>query len=428
MPDPSYKNKPPRPQGRQDGPGSENFGATTREARKSKDVVSLGGVTSTNTNLTKLPSNLGRKNTKLKYPLHNSEFTPAKLKFTAYSINAYSVDPKGLADLLDVPLLGWGDNKARTIKEASKEAAATRATREENTRGLNDYGDGDAPENVSTTATVGGRQDGPGSVTEGNQVKDKNNEASQDALKGANIADSTTLDVKIAEGVPSIELYFPQNFGMTDDVDYSQVDLGPAGLAATATINKRGSLINAVSRGITDGMESIFNLATGALSGDAAQVAAARATQFIPKEGIRAAVTGATQTGINPGTRILFNKPIIRPFTFTFKLIATSIAEAEQIHKIVKTLRSEMYPETINLVGGVPAGYKFPNVFKIDFDMKGADIKIPAIQYCYLKSVQAVYNSTSMTFHPDGHPTEVDLTLLFQEYKALSKQDVEEGY
>ena len=58
MPDPSYKNKPPRPQGRQDGPGSENFGATTREARKSKDVVHLGGVTSTNTAFTKLPSNL----------------------------------------------------------------------------------------------------------------------------------------------------------------------------------------------------------------------------------------------------------------------------------------------------------------------------------------------------------------------------------
>lgn len=426
MADPSYKNKPPRPQGRQDGPGSENFGASTRELRKAKDVVHLGGVTSTNTTITKLPNNLGRKNTKLKYPLHNSEFTPAKMKFTAYTVNAYTVDPKGLADLLDVPLLGWGDNKARTIKEASKEADA--AT-EENTRGLNDYGDGDAPENetVSTTATVGGSTNtvDPGLAQ---AVKDKNNQASQDALKGANISDNTTIDVKLAEGVPSIELYFPQNFGMTDDVDYAQVDLGPAGLAATATLNKRGSLVGAVSKGITEGMESIFNLATGALSGDAAQVAAARATQFIPKEGIRAAVTGVTQTGINPGTRILFNKPIIRPFTFTFKLIATSIAEAEQIQKIVKTLRSEMYPETINLVGGVPAGYKFPNVFKIDFDMRGADIKIPAIQYCYLKSVQAVYNSTSMTFHADGHPTEVDLTLLFQEYKALSKQDVEEGY
>jgi len=426
MPDPSYKNKPPRPQGRQDGPGSENFGASTRELRKAKDVVHLGGVTSTNTTLTKLPSNLGRKNTKLKYPLHNSEFTPAKMKFTAYTVNAYTVDPKGLADLLDVPLLGWGDNKARTLKEASKEADA--AT-EENTKGLNDYGDGDAPENetVSTTATVGGSTN---SVDPGlaQAVKDKNNQASQDALKGANIPDSTNIDVSLAEGVPSIELYFPQNFGMTDDVDYAQVDLGPAGLAATATLNKRGSLVGAVSKGITEGMESIFNLATGALSGDAAQVAAARATQFIPKEGIRAAVTGVTQTGINPGTRILFNKPIIRPFTFTFKLIATSIAEAEQIQKIVKTLRSEMYPETINLIGGVPAGYKFPNVFKIDFDMRGADIKIPAIQYCYLKSVQAVYNSTSMTFHADGHPTEVDLTLLFQEYKALSKQDVEEGY
>ena len=411
MPEPSYRSKPPSraPTPIQSGGREGEFATTTLQERKASDEVSQGGLTATKDTQTKLGNNLGRRNTKLKYPLHNSEFTPAKMKFTAFTIDSYTVDPKGLADLLDVPLLGWGDNKAKTIKEASKEAEAIK---NENNPGLNSYGDGDAPENVNTTATVGGSTN---SVDPGlaQAVKDKNNESSQDALKGANIPDNTTIKAKIADGIPSIELYFPQNFGMTDDVDYAQVDLGPAGLAATATLNQRGSLVGAVSKGITEGMESVFNLATGALSGDAAQVAAARATQFIPKEGIRAAVTGVTQTGINPGTRILFNKPIIRPFTFTFKLIATSIAEAEQIHKIIKTFRSEMYPETINLAGGVPAGYKFPNVFKIDFDMRGADIRIPAIQYCYLKSVQAVYNSTSMTFHPDGHPTEVDLTLLF---------------
>ena len=55
-------------------------------------------------------------------------------------------------------------------------------------------------------------------------------------------------------------------------------------------------------------------------------------------------------------------------------------------------------------------------------------MKVPALHYCYLRSAQASYNATSMTFHPDGHPTEVDLTLIFQEYRALSKQDVQRGY
>jgi len=38
------------------------------------------------------------------------------------------------------------------------------------------------------------------------------------------------------------------------------------------------------------------------------------------------------------------------------------------------------------------------------------------------------HSCTTMTFHEDGHPTEVDLTLVFQEYRALSKQDIQKGY
>jgi len=87
-----------------------------------------------------------------------------------------------------------------------------------------------------------------------------------------------------------------------------------------------------------------------------------------------------------------------------------------------------MYPETINIGAGIPAGYKFPHFFKIEFSMRGADMKVPALQYCYLRSAQASYNATSMTFHDDGHPTEIDLTLVFQEYRALSKQDIQKGF
>jgi hypothetical protein len=33
-----------------------------------------------------------------------------------------------------------------------------------------------------------------------------------------------------------------------------------------------------------------------------------------------------------------------------------------------------------------------------------------------------------MAFHADGQPTEIDMTLIFQEYRALAKQDIERGY
>ena len=123
----------------------------------------------------------------------------------------------------------------------------------------------------------------------------------------------------------------------------------------------------------------------------------------------------------------MFDRPNLRQFSFAFKLIATSASEARQIEKIIKAFRTYMYPEAIKL-GAVPIGYRFPPMFKIDFDYAGSKTTIPSLLECHLKSVQAVYNSTSGTFHEDGQPTEVDLTLTFLEYRALTRQDIERGY
>ena len=436
MEDPSYITKPPkRGMGRQDGPGTRqgtprntSTSGTTTEARKVSENIDLGGVgKKAVAALFAQGGFLNRRgNAKLKYPLHNEVNHPAKIKFTAYKANAYTIDPKAIAEIWDVPLLGWGDDKVRTLKEGRGDKT------ERYTEGEGDGGFEGDDDGQTRTATVGGSNQGGGrgnmqSTLEGYR-KDKEQEAKDDSIKGANIPNTTNIQAKPAAGVPAIELYFPQSLTFNDDVNYNQVDLGPAGLAGMAALNNGKSLLSAVGKGISEGVESIFNLAKGTLSSEAAQVAGARATQFIPKEGIRAAITTATQTGINPGTRLLFDKPNIRQFSFTFKLIATSAQEANQIESIIRVFRSEMYPETINIGAGVPAGYKFPNLFKIEFSMVGANMKVPALQYCYLRSAQASYNATSMTFHDDGHPTEVDLTLVFQEYRALSKQDIQGGF
>ena len=398
-----------------------NSSGTTLTARSQADIVYRGGKTATRKEQ-EITGHLSRRSVKLSYPLHNMDNHPAKIKFTAYKVNAYTIDPKSISEIWDIPLLGWGTSDLRGNREKLKEQAYQQKTLEEQKRRQQGQLGSDV-----RTATVGG-SDGDIEDETSQLVFSKDGESKSDAVKGANIPDKTPIDAIADHKIPVMELYFPQSFTFNDDVNYNQVDLGPAGLATAAAINGRAGLLKAVGKGISEGFESIFNLAKGTMTTEAAQVAGARAAQFIPREGIRAAVTSAIQTGINPGTRLLFDKPNIRQFSFTFKLIATSAQEANQIESIIRTFRTQMYPETINIGAGVPAGYKFPNLFKIDFSMRGSNMRVPALQYCYLRSAQASYNATSMTFHDDGHPTEVDLTLVFQEYKALSKQDIEGGY
>ena len=450
MEDPSYiAVSPKRGRGRQDGPGgpleeerylaSKSSGGNTTDVRKEKDIIDLGGVTKKiKTALLSKGGFLSRGGgAKLKYPLHNEANHPAKIKFTAYKADSYTIDPKAIAEIWDMPLLGWGTSDTRQSYLDAKKKRKRSETLESKSRYTDGDGDGgfegDDDGRDRRTVTVGGppnrnfTRDAAGDRAR--QQIEKDAEASSDAKKGANRPDQTNIVARPADGVPVIELYFPQSLTFNDDVTYNPVDLGPSGLASAAAMNNGRGILSAINRGITEGVESIFNLARGQITREAAQVAGARATQFIPREGIRAAITTATQVGINPGTRVLFEKPNIRQFSFTFKLIATSAQEANQIESIIKTFRTEMYPETINIANGtIPAGYKFPNLFKIEFSMSGADMKVPALQYCYLRSAQSSYNATSMTFHPDGHPTEVDLTLVFQEYRILSKQDIEKGF
>jgi hypothetical protein len=46
----------------------------------------------------------------------------------------------------------------------------------------------------------------------------------------------------------------------------------------------------------------------------------------------------------------------------------------------------------------------------------------------YITAVSVNYNQTSPTFFEDGMPSEIDLSLTFQETKAISRQNIAEGY
>ena len=65
---------------------------------------------------------------------------------------------------------------------------------------------------------------------------------------------------------------------------------------------------------------------------------------------------------------------------------------------------------------------------KKNIKFNNGSLKVPKILLCYLRDMTTTVNGTAAVFHYDGQPSEIDLTLIFQEYRALSRQDVEAGF
>ena len=108
------------------------------------------------------------------------------------------------------------------------------------------------------------------------------------------------------------------------------------------------------------------------------------------------------------------------------------IKEAEEITKIIKFFREEMYPAAM-IAGntGISAAFRYPSVFDIKMKYKTSDgiYKDVATKLlpCFLQAVDVNYNQTGMSFHSDGKPQQATLTLSFTEQRALTEYDVAIG-
>lgn len=379
---------------------------------KNNSEVSLGGLKSIPPEVTSLGGHKKRSSQQitLKYPedIEDISSCPATMTFTAYKINQYEIQPEKVKEHFDTKLNG---SIFSTVEESQSESISSEQKGTSTGK--------EAPAGT-VTQNIGGSPNGNPFERERALAREQQ----------SNLDTSSTEIGKVnptpLKNVPVVKLYLPPSLQVNDDMAYNQADLGPGGQAALGAANAAGNILGSLSKGLFEGIENTFNLVKGSLPKEAAQVMASRIAQKSPKAGLRAASSIALQTTINPGTRNLFEKPNMRQFTFQFKFIATSPSEAEQIRKIIKHFRTYMYPESINF-RNVPIGYKFPPLFKIDFGYRGGNLQVPSIMYSYLKNTSVTYNAGTGTFHEDGQPTEVDLTVTFLEYRALTRQDITEG-
>lgn len=235
-----------------------------------------------------------------------------------------------------------------------------------------------------------------------------------------------------------IKLYLPVGLTTTDGLTYTNVDIGPMGATALAGLKSGGSLSGMVGNALANGFKSVGDLFAGNIAGnDLGKLAAVRGAQSLlgktmPEE-LRNAVSIAAGVTINPNTRAMFKGVALREFQFQFKFIPRSEEEAKEVEAIIYRFRHFAYPESLELSGGVSAGYKYPNMFSINLDYYNGEGGEPTpigtkIKDCYLKSINTNYNASSMAYHKDGRPVEYDLTLNFSEDVALNRKDIEEGY
>lgn len=227
-----------------------------------------------------------------------------------------------------------------------------------------------------------------------------------------------------------ISIFLPVAFNTTDTLTYDSPSIGVSGASlANSLDNASGTLGGALGGAVKD-LLSTFN--TGG-STDLARLGVARLARMGPSE-IGDGMAASLRVTVDPNIRTLFRGVAVRNFQFQFKFIAKSAKEAEEVKKIIKRFRFYAYPESI-VVGTenpISVGFKYPNPFNINITYetdKGESYRLgPKIKDCYLTSVTTNYNPTNMSFHSDGNPVEIDMSLSFTEGTTLNKKDIIEDF
>lgn len=181
------------------------------------------------------------------------------------------------------------------------------------------------------------------------------------------------------------------------------------------TIEKLGSADNEkIATGL---INQIKNKATGVSGKDLLMAGAS----MVPAKGPIQSIMNATSRSIpNPNVISQFSGSGQRSFSFKFSMVASSAKESEAIRNIVDLFKISVYPE------GNALRLSYPPEWNISFMKGGSEMKtLPQIANVVLTQVDTNYNSQAgYSFHTDGSPIDVELTLGFKETRVLTANDI----
>lgn len=234
-----------------------------------------------------------------------------------------------------------------------------------------------------------------------------------------------------------LALYMPEGMVATYDQDYEGISVTQA-LGAVGFLAQAAGSSSTSKTGKVDGVNPYLAEGISSLAG-----------KFMGEQIGKLGTYASTGFVVNPQIELLYTSPVLRKFTFDFKLVPKSATEAKLLFGsvvrgtdpkeidvqdlgIIGMLKYYSAPKLVENVGGryfIP-----PAQFQLEFwrpDFKGGQTineNLFRTKNCVLESINLDFSPNGFATHHDGVPVEVRMQLTFQETVMLDRGAILAGY
>ena len=227
----------------------------------------------------------------------------------------------------------------------------------------------------------------------------------------------------------SVALYLPPNVQDSTSAGYNDAQTGIVGLVAAGG----GQFLDAMRRNDYQAAASQLIGGVKAISEEALIRSTAGIVDLLSGGegdtlGLANKVFGQAT---NPYMEVLFDSMAFRNFTYNFTFAPKNAQERDDVQDIIKLFRFHMAPE---LKGAQHRFLTLPSTFDIHYmyqhskNYASENNFYSKIATCVLKDVTVDYTPNGVKSFQDGSPTQINMSLSFQETELLNKQMINAGY
>ena len=241
--------------------------------------------------------------------------------------------------------------------------------------------------------------------------------------KKASVKDnSLSIKRKATVRMPvSICMYMPPSVDVKYGADYQDTEIGTGTKMGVEAIQS----ILAGTASLDSAKEALKNQ-TGAI-GDGIVKGGTSAIDLIPGFAGSNAVFEMQRGFIKaPRMELAFKGIPKRDFSYEFKMMPKSAAEAEMAKNIVKTFKMYMLPE---IKSAASMQLTTPATFDIQYMHLGEEnMNLNKIGTCVLTNMDVKYGGDKYKTHADAVPVESSMTLSFKELDLITRDKAEQGF
>ena len=230
-----------------------------------------------------------------------------------------------------------------------------------------------------------------------------------------------------------ISLYMPPNIKSKYGANYKNSETGLAGVLGAQLADSTS--IDTMLQNFSD--TGTFNTLKDAFIDTMGLKIGAGITSIVGAGDLEGVIRKGMQKALNPAVEAIFQSVDLREYSFSFRFTPRSENEVRTVDNIVKLFKFHMLPERVQ---GQEVGRHliFPSEFEVHYMFQGVENTwYPFAAGSVLKSMDVDYGPGGETQHfrpiqtdmgSLPAPTEINMTLNFQETEIMTKEKIVEGF